>query len=346
MGKKDVALHRYFQDEERFADLLNGYIFAGRQVVQGSDVLEKDSRISGMFGRIRRRFPVQKYRDLIRRVVLDTDFVIVGLEHQDQVHYGMPVRVMVQDAVNYEEQFRRIQKRNRHRADLRSAEWMGRFSRTDRLDPVVTIVLYYGRERWDGPRDLRHMMDLGEMHEELARLVNSYPIHILEVRTFEQTEQLRTDLQDVFRFIQCAEDKTAMKELTEQASDRFRAMEEDTFDVIAALTGTRELETVKEVCTEEGGRIDMCRAIKELIAEGRSEGILAGRSEGILVGRSEGILVGRNEGILEGRSEGARSKAEIVARNMFLRGISAEDAAAICEEDIEQVRSWYRSWGR
>ncbi len=78
----------------------------------------------------------------------------------------------------------------------------------------------------------------------------------------------------------------------------------------------------------------MCRAIRELIAEGRSEG------------RSEGVLVGRSEGILVGRSEGARSKAEIVARNMFLRGISAEDAAAICEEDIEQVRSWYRRWKR
>ncbi len=253
MGKKDVALHRYFQDEERFADLLNGYIFAGRQVIQGSDVLEKDSRISGMFGRIRRNMPIQKYRDLIRRIVLNTNFVVVGLEHQDQIHYGMPVRVMVQDAINYEEQFRRIQKRNRPRTDLRTAEWMGRFSRTDRLEPVVTIVLYYGREQWDGPRDLLQMMELEEVPEELTRLVNGYPLHILEVRTFEQTERFQTDLQDVFRFIQCAENRNAMKLLTEQDTAGLRAMDEDTFDVITALTGTRELEAVKETCTEEGG---------------------------------------------------------------------------------------------
>ncbi len=276
MGKKDVALHRYFQDEERFADLLNGYIFAGRQVIQGSDVLEKDTRISGMFGRIRSGIPIQKYRDLIRRIVLNTSFVLVGLEHQDQIHYGMPVRVMVQDAVNYEEQFRRIQKRNRRRTDLRAAEWMGRFSRTDRLEPVITIVLYYGRERWDGPRDLLHMMELEEVPKELAQLVNGYPLHILEVRTFAQTERFQTDLRDVFRFIQCAEDKQAMKLLSEQETEGFRAMEEDTFDVITALTGTRELEAVKEACTEEGGQINMCRAIRELIADGNREGILVG----------------------------------------------------------------------
>ncbi len=149
-------------------------------------------------------------------------------------------------------------------------------------------------------------------------MVNGYPLRILEVRTFEQIERFQTDLQNVFRFIQCAEDRNAMKLLAEQDTAGLRAMEEDTFDVITALTGTRELEAVKETCMEEGGQIDMCRAIRELIAEGRSEG----------------------------RSEGIRSKAEIVARNMFLRGISAEDAAAICEEDIEQVRRWYRSWGR
>lgn len=108
MGKKDVALYRYFQDEERVADLLNVYVFGGRSVIGASDVSEKDSRVTGLFGKLCRSLPVQKYRDLIRRVALNTNFVIVGLEHQDKIHYAMPVRVMFGDAANYDEQMRRI----------------------------------------------------------------------------------------------------------------------------------------------------------------------------------------------------------------------------------------------
>lgn len=133
-------------------------------------------------------------------------------------------------------------------------------------------------------------------------------------------------MRDVFRFIQCAQDKEAMSALTNREAERFQVMEEDTFDVITALTGSTELETVKDSCMEEGGKIDMCRAIKEMIADGKMEGRVEGRVEGSL--------------------EGSRHKAQIVAKNMFLRGMSAEDAAAICEEDLELVRGWYRRWSK
>ncbi|MCM1386600.1 MAG: hypothetical protein NC231_04675, partial [Bacillus sp. (in: Bacteria)] len=39
---------------------------------------------------------------------------------------------------------------------------------------------------------------------------------------------------------------------------------------------------------EEGGRADMCRAIEELIADGRAEGMTEGRIEGKTEGRLEG----------------------------------------------------------
>ena len=34
MGKKDIALARFFEDEERYADLINAFVFKGRQVVR------------------------------------------------------------------------------------------------------------------------------------------------------------------------------------------------------------------------------------------------------------------------------------------------------------------------
>lgn len=47
MGEVDVRLERYFEDPVRYADLINGYRFQGRQVVKPEDVKEKDSRLSG-----------------------------------------------------------------------------------------------------------------------------------------------------------------------------------------------------------------------------------------------------------------------------------------------------------
>ena len=63
MGKKDIALARYFEDEDRYADLINGYVFSGEQVVSGSDILEKNILVTGVLGTVRKWFAVQKYRD-------------------------------------------------------------------------------------------------------------------------------------------------------------------------------------------------------------------------------------------------------------------------------------------
>lgn len=49
-----------------------------------------------------------------------------------------------------------------------------------------------------------------------------------------------------------------------------------------------------------------------------------------------------NELAVTGSTELEKQKE--LYRNMFLRGMSAEDAAAICEEDLELVRSWFQTW--
>ena len=38
MGQKDISLVRYFEDEDRYADLINGFIFGGERVVSGADI--------------------------------------------------------------------------------------------------------------------------------------------------------------------------------------------------------------------------------------------------------------------------------------------------------------------
>lgn len=150
MGQKDISLVRYFEDRERYADLINGFVFQGNQVVSEDDVQEMDSRVTGVFGKWNLRFLVQKYRDCVRRVIFGMGFVVMGIENQDRVHHGMPARIMMEDAANYDKQMCQIRRYHRRKRDLRGDEFLGGFSRQDKVHPVLTICIYYGREPYDG----------------------------------------------------------------------------------------------------------------------------------------------------------------------------------------------------
>ena len=210
---------------------------------------------------------------------------------------------------------------------------LGGIRKEDRLKAVFTIVLYYGTEPWRGAGSLYEMLDLTGIPEEIRGMLNNYRIHILEVRHFEKTERFRTDLREVFGFIQKAADKNAAKRFTFQNEERFKELAEDAYDVISALTESRELEEVKERYREKGGKINMCEAIRGMIEDGRMEGLSEGLSEGIKTGEAMGII------------RGDENRSVITAKNMYDRGFSAEDAAGMIGIDCSRVQEWYRKWG-
>ena len=219
------------------------------------------------------------------------NFIIVGLEHQNLIHYGMPVRIMLEDAAGYDEQLRTLQRQNRRLKKLSSKEFLGGIRKEDRLKAVFTIVLYYGTEPWRGAGSLYEMLDLTGIPEEIRGMLNNYRIHILEVRHFEKTERFRTDLREVFGFIQKAADKNAAKRFTFQNEERFKELAEDAYDVISVLTESRELEEVKERYREKGGKINMCEAILGMIEAGRVEG----RTEGEVKGEAKIVAMIRRK---------------------------------------------------
>ena len=79
----------------------------------------------------------------------------------------------------------------------------------------------------------------------------------------------------------------------------------------------------------------MCEGIKQLIEEGRNEGISIGRDEGISIGRDEGISIGRDEGISIGTNEGINTAFEII-RKLKLGITPAELIAQGTDESVVQ----------
>ena len=91
MGKTNVAVNRWLADNERFADLFNGFMFHGKQIIQPEDLenldREADILITDKSGKTR---GVQRYRDIIKRWKKDMKLVVLACESQNKIHYAMP----------------------------------------------------------------------------------------------------------------------------------------------------------------------------------------------------------------------------------------------------------------
>ena len=109
MGVKDTKAKEFLSDNERFADLFNYYLFDGKQVIKAADLCERDTtKVLSIFGTDKKEVPKQKWRDLFKSVIIKTTeygiFVLLGVENQSEIHYAMPVRNMIYDAMEYSSQ--------------------------------------------------------------------------------------------------------------------------------------------------------------------------------------------------------------------------------------------------
>jgi hypothetical protein len=194
--------------------------------------------------------------------------------------YTYPLRNMLYDAGEYEKQLRKIQRqvrRDSNRKGLSAGEYLYGFRNADRLHPVVTFLLYAGEEPWEKPLDLWDMLDFTDIPPEMKQYTQNYKINLIDIRRMEDTSVFQTDLRHVFDFIRYANDKVKLKALVEQ-EPYYQHMEEDAFDLTVNYAHVNELDMTAETYREEGG-MNMCKAIQEMIADGRDEGREEGRIE-------------------------------------------------------------------
>ncbi len=312
MPEKDITVKNYLKDNRRFADVINTYQFHGRQVIHPSDIYERDpvknmpkegsSHMERMHQEydIAKRTPSQKKSievrgDLSREVAFQMNAVIVTIEEQTDIHYAMPLRVMVEDSANYHEQWSVIKAMHRENDDLKgNAEYLSGFSKEDRLTPVYTIVMYFGSKPWDGPRCLKDILDLRGMPQEIIDVVADYPLHILEVRRYENYELFQTDLRLVFGFLQRDQDEKALGEFIEENRAEFSKLAEDTYDMIGQFSNDKRLMKRKLMFKKkEGAEVDMCKALEDMCETSRAEGRKEGRKEGELIGQEIGQKHGK-----------------------------------------------------
>ena len=293
MGKRDVVTKSYMSKPHYFADAFNVAVFGGRQMVTKDNLLlqELDSAEYGIIQAVEKANTeiVQKTRDILKQSIIMSDeratYLLLGIENQSELHYALPVKNLIYDALNYGRQVSRISEKHRKDKDLKGAEFLSGFAKEDKLYPVITLTIYFGAEEWDAPRSLKEMFS-EDVSEDILGKIDDYHVNLIIPKEIEDFSLFKTDLGKVLKYISISEDKEKMKEL--QKDDTFLAVDADSVRLINECTNSNiEIPTGAEV-------VNVCKGLEgfkeDYKAEGRAEGREEGRVEGRAEGKKEGVM--------------------------------------------------------
>ena len=147
MGKRlkpDAVLKEYWKNNERFADFFNAVLFGGREVIYASQLQERDTEESNVLELGAQDESITAARDLFRvlKTAMGVEFALVGMENQDKIHYGMPVRVLNLDAYAYDKQWKGLKEKYKNAQGMTEDEYLSHMKKEDKFLPVVTVVIY------------------------------------------------------------------------------------------------------------------------------------------------------------------------------------------------------------
>lgn len=274
--KADVVLKNFWRDNERFASLFNAVVFNGEEVIMPDNLEETDTDLSNIIELKTYRETLERSRDVIKKTAYGVDFVIMGIENQQNIHYAMPLRVMLYDALGYLKEYQEISRSNKKTSDTMTAEeFLSALRKQDRLHPIISIVIYYGEKPWDGPLSLKDMII--KMPDRIASAFSNYKMNLVQVRESSRYHFRNEDVQTVFEISEYIYNER-FDELQKKCGNRDIAAE------LAAVIGiiTESNHIVKQAAEKEGGVINMCAALEKLEKRGIEQGISQRNAEIVL----------------------------------------------------------------
>ena len=266
---KNVVTKKYMSDNEKFADVFNYVLYDGCSIIRPDELIDCDpNELLASEDKKGKIFAKDKMRDIKKSWIMKKDdqvaYLMLGVENQTYINYAMPVRNMLYDVLEYESQLQKCAKQHREAEDLEGGEYISRFSKEDKLIPVVTLVVYFGADKWDGPRTLHEMFDIKD--DKILEYVSDYRLNLIEPATIEDTEKFQSDFKYVVNFIKNSRDKKKLKELVEENQEYFSKVPNDTAMLIKCCAD------VDIRVKEEEEETNMCKAIEDMKEDAREEG--------------------------------------------------------------------------
>ena len=231
MGKQNDAFTAYLGRAEVLADLYNGCLYQGEEVVKAGNLCEVQQFYQQRLSeRVKRPTARRRERDAIRAFWNEKSYVLLAAEAQNQPHLAMPFRCMEYDLAEYARQLRYIRLKSEGKIKT-GVEYLSKMGRNDHLTPIVTIVLYHGTEPWDAPKKLSEMMELEEIDPILKQMVQEYQIYVFSLEELQE-EYFQTNLRELIGLMKRRSSKTEIQEYCRKHADRISRMDVATYDMI------------------------------------------------------------------------------------------------------------------
>lgn len=148
---------------------------------------------------------------------------------------------------------------------LTDGEFLSGFWKTDRLIPVITLVIYFGSDSWDAPLSLKEMYS--DVDNAILAHAPDYHVNLIAPREMSDNEinEFHSNLREVMLYIKYSKDKETLDRVVRE-NLKFQRIERQAAEVINVVTGS------KLKYPEGKGEVNMCLAIQQMREESKIEG--------------------------------------------------------------------------
>lgn len=316
MGEKNDAICNYLAAPEIFADFINGAIFKGQKEVCAESLKEKSPVLYDFGNQKEDKRAGNRSRDVVKYLAGEQEYLIIGIENQNQFHHAMPLRCMEYDVMEYRRQERLIAKENWNEKKYEdSAAYLSGLRLEDKLCPVITLVFYHGKGTYNSCKTLHEMIELKSVNMKYMPFIQDYKMNLISIDELDE-DCFETGLRELIGTMKNSGNKIELQNYIEKNKERMSHLGETTFDTIGIMINHKNLHKYKDKCQVKEGGVDMCQAILEMIEDGKVEGMEIGKAEGRKAGREEVVMI------------------------MFEKGYTCLQISEMTDISLEKIEEW------
>ena len=272
----DAATDLLWRDNVNFAEVFSKIVFKGIPVdpQKLNDLNNVESTMIRMNDGS--TTTLKQTRDVVKSLESTAWLVILGIKNQTHIDYLMPFRIYELNFINSERQVDEIKRK--HKAEQKAAkkdkdagkasdapkitedEYLSGFYSDDRLNPVITLVIYYGEDEWKKPLRLSDLFK----DSPFKSFADDMPMYLLDVRHMDEDKlnEFSPNLKAFFGFLKY--DKTdEFDDFLAENDESFSNLPELEIDALTENTHSEDLRRFKEEYRTSEGGVNVCYGIQE-----------------------------------------------------------------------------------
>ena len=268
----DALVKELWRGNHQFADLFNSLVYR-KQKISPESLREMDTDLSTMIAEKELVKTIKSVRDIVKVAGDGSCYQILAMENQQSIHYAMPFRCLLYDALTYYQQYKQAAARNKKEKLTDRNEFLSGFQKTDRFIPCRTIVLYYGEEKWDAARKLSDLMAFTSEEDRCSFNEYQYDLICLNEIDISQVKFHDKKTRDFFLYVTSVYQNGGL-----ELPRDLETMDTEVAYIAAAVTGSYMEHGRKIIEQMKEGRetMDMCEAMRKVLQEEQEKGMEKG----------------------------------------------------------------------